>query len=92
MASTGTFDGREDHAVVSSLRKCAYSRGGMGTGLTDYLISSFTMIYHPVIFKANAAATGVVVIVPRLCDAVTDPVMGQISDCTRKASLHGRCR
>jgi GPH family glycoside/pentoside/hexuronide:cation symporter len=77
------FDSHEAHVIVSPLRKLAYGFSGMGTGMGDYLVATFIMIYYPVILHMNPATIGLVLIVPRMWDAITCPLMGQISDRTR---------
>ena len=90
MREDGQFDSHESHIIVATSRKVAYGVGSAGMNLTESLVNSFVLTFYPVILKANPALIGAVLFAPRVFDAVTDPIFGQISDRTR--SRWGRRR
>jgi GPH family glycoside/pentoside/hexuronide:cation symporter len=74
-----SFERRNDDAILPLRNKIAYGVGGFaGPLMVD--INSWLLLYYNTILKVNAALVGWALFFPRLYDAVTDPLMGQISD------------
>jgi GPH family glycoside/pentoside/hexuronide:cation symporter len=67
-----------------------YGVGDLGINL--YFISTMTylMFFYTDIFGLSAAAAGTLMLVARIIDAITDPIMGMIAERTRSKS--GRMR
>jgi glycoside/pentoside/hexuronide:cation symporter, GPH family len=75
---------------VAHTKKLAYGSGMISYGL---MVNSYFQLVNPIFNIAlgmNPAVIGMITAVSRLWDAVTDPVMGKISDNTR--SRFGRRR
>lgn len=84
------FDRYEDHIIVSTWRKFAYALGHFGATISSDMVNVFVMTYYPVILKLNPMAVGAALVWPRLWDAVSDALMGHVSDRTK--SRWGRRR
>ncbi|WP_051412456.1 MFS transporter [Pseudoxanthomonas sp. J35] len=86
---TGTDAGGTD--VRLPLReKIGYGIGDFGFNLYWANISAFLLIFYTDVMGLAAAAVGTMMLVTKVVDAVTDPVMGAIADRTR--SRWGRFR
>ncbi|QHI70793.1 MFS transporter [Tichowtungia aerotolerans] len=75
---------------VARPRKLAYGSGMINYGL---MVNSYFQMVNPifnVVLGMNPAVIGLITAVSRLWDAITDPVMGKVSDNTR--SRFGRRR
>jgi GPH family glycoside/pentoside/hexuronide:cation symporter len=75
---------------VPVLGKIAFGIGGMCNDFMGNTILVLTLPIFSIALGLNAALVGIAISIPRLWDAVTDPVMGNISDNTR--SRFGRRR
>jgi GPH family glycoside/pentoside/hexuronide:cation symporter len=64
-------------------QKLVYGAGEIGPGLADNAIGFFLLFYYTKIVQLDPALAGLALMVGRLWDAVTDPVMGYLSDRTR---------
>lgn len=71
-------------------QKVAYGLGAMSTNVAVNSFSNMTLLIYNSGLGVNPVLLGVAQFVPRLWDAVTDPVMGNLSDNTR--SRFGRRR
>lgn len=60
--------------------KAAYAGGNFGNILLSTIIGSFLLIYLTDVVGLAAAAVGVLFLVARIIDGLTDPVMGYIVD------------
>lgn len=67
-----------------------YAFGGLGSNVAYILMMSYLTYYMTDIFGISAFAISGLMLVARIIDAVTDPLMGMISDRTR--SRFGRYR
>ncbi|WP_024869204.1 MFS transporter [Pseudoxanthomonas suwonensis] len=86
---TGTDAGGTD--VRLPLReKVGYGIGDFGFNLYWANISAFLLIFYTDVMGLAAAAVGTMMLVTKVVDAVTDPLMGAIADRTR--SRWGRFR
>ncbi|MCA0395035.1 MAG: MFS transporter, partial [Proteobacteria bacterium] len=77
-------------AVLPLREKAGYGIGDFGFNLYWANISAFLLIFYTDVMGLAAAAVGTMMLVTRLVDAVTDPLMGAIADRTR--SRWGRFR
>ncbi|MCF7818242.1 MAG: MFS transporter, partial [Kiritimatiellales bacterium] len=68
---------------VSLARIFGYALGEGATSITMNGISNFAMLFYTQVLGLGAAYAGIALSVTMLWDAVTDPVMGHISDNTR---------
>jgi len=68
---------------VSLREKIGYGLGDMGFNFYWANISAFLLIYYTDVFGISAAAAGTMMLVTKIVDAFTDPLMGAIADRTR---------
>ncbi|MEG1213143.1 MAG: MFS transporter [Leclercia sp.] len=80
-------DASED---ISTREKIGYGLGDAGGHCISDLISGFLLFFYTDIFGLSPAIVGVMFIILRVVDAVSDPVMGILADKTR--SRWGRFR
>jgi len=57
-----------------------YGFGGIGSNIAFMLVMMYLMFFYTDLFGINAAAVGGLFLVSRFIDAITDPLMGMISD------------
>lgn len=74
----------------SKMEILKYSFGGVGSNISFALIMSYLMFFYTDIFGISALSVGSLFLLSRLIDAVTDPLMGMLSDRTR--SKYGKYR
>ena len=67
----------------------AFGFGNLGFGLTTQIISSYLVFYATVILGMSGTSIGVLVSIGIIWDAVSDPIMGYLSDLT-KSKRFGR--
>ncbi|MDR6984650.1 GPH family glycoside/pentoside/hexuronide:cation symporter [Rheinheimera pacifica] len=70
-------------APVRLREKVGYGLGDMGFNFYWANISAFLLIYYTDVFGISAAAAGTMMLVTKIVDAFTDPLMGAIADRTR---------
>jgi GPH family glycoside/pentoside/hexuronide:cation symporter len=68
---------------LSFAHKLVYGVGELGPGLTDNAVGFFLLFYYTKIVQLDPALAGLALMIGRLWDAVTDPLMGYVSDHTR---------
>ena len=68
---------------LSFREKAGYGIGDLGFNLYWANISAFLLIFYTDVMGLAAAAVGTMILVTRLLDAATDPLMGAIADRTR---------
>jgi GPH family glycoside/pentoside/hexuronide:cation symporter len=68
---------------LSRKEKFAYGLGDMSSALVYQAVINVLMFFYTDVYGIEAAAAGTLLIIVRLFDAVTDPVMGAIADRTR---------
>lgn len=71
---------------METLRKrtlWGFGFGNMGFGLTTQVISAYLVFYATVILGMSGASIGILVSIGIVWDAVSDPIMGYLSDLTR---------
>lgn len=71
-------------------QKLSYGVGECGTSLIYGAIAYFLMVYFTDVAMIGGFAAGIIILIGRITDAVTDPIMGMIADRTR--SRWGRFR
>lgn len=74
------------HPTTTAIRlreKVGYGVGDMGFNFYWANISAFLLIYYTDVFGISAAAAGTMMLVTKIVDAFTDPLMGAIADRTR---------
>ena len=65
------------------LEKFGYGLGDLASNIVFQVVINFMMYFYTDVFGIGAAAVGTLMLVVRLFDAVTDPLMGGIADRTR---------
>ena len=65
---------------VSFRRKCFYSLGAVPDPITIGTVGNFLMLFYNGVLGVPGTWVGIVLIVPRIWDAITDPWFGKISD------------
>ncbi len=70
--------------------KLGYGIGTLGYAIPSQLLSGFLLFYCTELLGISGALAGTLISVSTIWDAVTDPVMGYISDHTNKKILFGR--
>lgn len=67
---------------IPYIRKIGYATGNLGFGVVFQVIVSYLVFYATVVLKIPAGIVGILAGAGVIWDAVTDPVMGYISDNT----------
>jgi len=70
-------------SILPLREKAGYGIGDFGFNLYWANISAFLLIFYTDVMGLAAAAVGTMILVTRLVDAVTDPLMGALADRTR---------
>ena len=90
-ADTARAASRTTDAAAPRLReKVGYGIGDFGFNLYWANISAFLLIFYTDVMGLAAAAVGTMMLVTKVVDAITDPLMGALADRTR--SRFGRFR
>ncbi|WP_111977692.1 MFS transporter [Algibacillus agarilyticus] len=69
--------------MLSFKRKVGYGLGDTASNIVFQTVANFMLIFYTDVFGISAAAAGTLMLVVRLFDGFTDPVMGGITDRTR---------
>lgn len=77
-------------APLSLKEKLGYGLGDTASNIVYQAVINVLLYFYTDVYGITAAAAGTLMLVVRLFDAVTDPIMGAIADRTR--SKHGRYR
>lgn len=75
---------------LSIKEKLAYGLGDTGSNIVFQVVIIYMMFFYTDVFGISAAAAGTLMLVVRLFDAITDPLMGALAD--RTNSRWGRYR
>ena len=75
---------------LSFKEKLGYGLGDTASNIVYQAVINVLLYFYTDVYGITAAAAGTLMLVVRLFDAVTDPVMGAVADRTR--SKHGRYR
>lgn len=76
--------------MVPLIDKIAYGSGNLATGVAMQIVGSFFVFYATAILGLPGRYVGIVMGLSIFWDAITDPVMGHISDKTRSRRLGKR--
>ncbi|GGA62842.1 MFS transporter [Neiella marina] len=68
--------------MIRLKEKIGYGLGDTASNIVFQVVINFMMIFYTDVFGISAAAVGTLMLVVRLFDAVTDPIMGGIADRT----------
>jgi Na+/melibiose symporter-like transporter len=68
---------------LSSGRMLLYAMSGFGTGCIDFIVAVYLLKYYTDHVALSATLAGVALMLGKLFDGVSDPVMGYVSDRTR---------
>jgi len=75
---------------MTALRRALYASAALGIGSLDYIIAVFLLKYYTDYTGLDAKWAGAALLIGKAFDAVSDPIMGYVSDRTR--SRWGRRR
>jgi glycoside/pentoside/hexuronide:cation symporter, GPH family len=75
---------------LSFKEKLGYGLGDTASNIVYQAVINVLLFFYTDVYGITAAAAGTLMLVVRLFDAVTDPIMGAVADRTR--SKHGRYR
>jgi GPH family glycoside/pentoside/hexuronide:cation symporter len=75
---------------MATVRKALYASAVLGIGSLDYIVAVFLLKYYTNYTGLDAKWAGLALLIGKAFDAISDPVMGYISDRTR--SRWGRRR
>lgn len=78
-----TRQGEQASRRLSFREKAGYGIGDLGFNLYWANISAFLLIFYTDVMGLGAAAVGTMILVTKIIDAATDPLMGAIADRTR---------
>src|SRR5690625_6490689 len=73
----------ESRARLTFKEKVGYGLGDMASNLYFQTFVLFLPIFYTDVFGISAAAMGTMMLVTRIWDAVTDPLMGVVADRTQ---------
>lgn len=73
---------------LSQSTKLGYGMGGIAVGVKDAAFNMFLMFYYTQVLGLKGSVAGIALLIGLIIDAVTDPIMGSISD--NFSSKHGR--
>ncbi|MER2490408.1 glycoside-pentoside-hexuronide (GPH):cation symporter [Catenovulum sediminis] len=68
---------------LSIKEKLGYGLGDTASNIVFQILANFMLIFYTDVFGISAAAAGTLMLVVRLFDGITDPIMGGIADRTR---------
>ncbi len=74
---------KQQKSSVSNLRIFGYALGEGAMSITMNGIANFAMVYYTLVLGLGAGMVGLALSITTLWDAVTDPVMGHVTDNTR---------
>jgi GPH family glycoside/pentoside/hexuronide:cation symporter len=69
--------------VLTSVRKALYSSVNLGVGGIEYIVAVFLLKYYMDYTGLDAGLAGLALLLGKLFDAVSDPIMGYVSDHTK---------
>jgi GPH family glycoside/pentoside/hexuronide:cation symporter len=81
---------KKERAKIGVLEKIGYSAGDAASNLFFQTFVNYLLFFYTDVFGISAGVAGTMFLVTRIFDAVTDPIMGIISD--RTISKYGKFR
>ncbi|WP_158966129.1 glycoside-pentoside-hexuronide (GPH):cation symporter [Paraglaciecola sp. L3A3] len=73
----------ESNVKLTTKEKLGYGLGDTGSNIVFQVVINFMMFFYTDVFGITAAAAGTLMLVVRVFDAVTDPLMGALADRTQ---------
>jgi len=73
----------DDGIEITPARMLLYSTSGFGIGCADFIVAVYLLKYYTDHVALSASLAGIALMIGKLLDGVSDPVMGFISDRTR---------
>jgi GPH family glycoside/pentoside/hexuronide:cation symporter len=89
-ASNSSTPADEHREYLSLATKLAYGAGDLSPAMATLIVSFFQLFFLVIVAGINPGSAGLILTLARVWDAVTDPLMGLITDKTR--SRFGRRR
>lgn len=80
----------EPNAKLGVIERSSYMIGNAGTAFINTIIASFLLFYYTDVLFLDPRILGIIILVSRIFDGITDLIMGLIVD--RTFSKHGRGR
>lgn len=80
----------DPNTSLGVMERSAYMGGNIGTALINTIVATFLMFFYTDVMMLNAGIIGMILLVSRVFDGVTDLIMGMIVD--RTHSRHGRAK
>jgi GPH family glycoside/pentoside/hexuronide:cation symporter len=77
-------------SAISIKEKVGYGLGDTACNIVFQIVINFLLIFYTDVFGIGAAAAGTLLLVVRLFDGITDPIMGGIAD--RTNTKYGKYR
>tara|TARA_Y100000992_G_scaffold216012_1_gene149124 strand:+ start:679 stop:2025 length:1347 start_codon:yes stop_codon:yes gene_type:complete len=77
-------------SAISIKEKIGYGMGDTACNIVFQIVINFLLIFYTDVFGIGAAAAGTLLLVVRLFDGITDPIMGGIAD--RTSTKYGKYR
>ncbi|MCJ7689674.1 MAG: MFS transporter [Clostridiaceae bacterium] len=77
------------HKKIPLLDKIGYGSGNFSTGISSQVIGTYLVFYCTAILNIPGSLVGLAISISLIWDAITDPLMGYISDMT-KSKIFGR--
>lgn len=69
-----------DQQTLTVQEKAAYGAGQIAENIKNYAYSYFVLFYYSQLLGVSASLTGLAIFIGMLMDAITDPLVGSISD------------
>lgn len=73
----------QNETKLSTQEKVGYGLGDTASNIFFFGVNAWIFFYYTEVCKIPAATVGTLLLVPRLWDAITDPLMGALADRTR---------
>lgn len=78
-----------NHRKIPLLGKIGYGSGNFSAGISNQVVGTYLVFYCTVILNIPGSLVGLAISLSIIWDAITDPLMGYISDMT-KSKIFGR--
>ena len=70
----------QNETKLSTQEKVGYGLGDTASNIFFFGVNAWIFFYYTEVCKIPAATVGTLLLVPRLWDAITDPLMGALAD------------
>lgn len=88
--ANATDAGKPSDAGIGMARKIAYGLGDTASNLVFQLSLLYLLFFYTDVFGISPAQAGIIFVIARVLDAVSNPVMGYIMDHTKSKSGNAR--